>query len=203
MEILDLFANDDIEEDNCPGDTRNLERQEEVHYEHQTFDVCEDSIDIFSSGALEKLAELNPNLILPYVLPLKPLKLDKGGKPSNLFSKLGQHFIHIQMPFVLPALRREPCPKGNEPTCPEEVNTEIYQSSRLDCLPSGRLGKLRVHKSGKMVLQIDGHSFVFSQGNKLTCKQRVCCYLEENNEFAFLGELNRRFVASPDFTNLL
>ncbi|CDR93874.1 hypothetical protein, conserved [Babesia bigemina] len=175
----------------------------------------EDGIDICSSEALLELAESNPSLLIPSVLPEPKEIRAEESSVMEFFNTPGTHFMHIQMPNAMPHLDKErtlqedpaartdgssaessPC--STPPEEPDEP--QIYQTSRVDCLPSGRLGRLRIHRSGKIQLHVGGHVFNFTQGSRVSCKQQVGCLLEENDEFLFLGNYRKKFVVSPDFS---
>lgn len=129
--------------------------------------------------------------------------------------------MHIQMPSALPHLDKERTLQSDQQGVQTSLNTRstlsttqdgaidmpeeflIYQTSRMSCLPSGRMGKIRIHKSGKIKLHVGDHVFNFAPGNNVSCKQQVGCLLEENDEFLFLGNYHKKFVVSPDYLDML
>ncbi|GBE60957.1 chromosome condensation protein [Babesia ovata] len=178
-------------------------------------DQDDDGIDICSSAALLELAESNPALLIPSVLP-EPKEIRAAeSSVMEFFNTPGTHFMHIQMPNAMPHLDKERTlhedtanrrdgrfaeNTSRHATHQAPEDPQIYQTSRVDCLPSGRLGKLRIHRSGKIQLHVGGHVFNFAQGSRVSCKQQVGCLLEENDEFLFLGNYRKKFVVSPDFS---
>lgn len=184
--------------------------------------VSEDEgIDLYSQWAMLNVAESNHSLLLPTILPDGTQSQRESGTPAEFFSTPGIHFVHIQMPNAMPHLDKErtlqECDTGmkNERSAQHTLSSSqialaegpddppIYQTSKVSSLPSGRLGKIRIHKSGKIKLHVGNHVFNFAPGNKVSCKQQVGCLMEENNEFLFLGNYRRKFVVSPDFSEML
>ncbi|GIX63554.1 chromosome condensation protein [Babesia caballi] len=190
-------------------------------------DPDDDGIDLCSTEALVELSAGNPSLLIPSVLP-GAIDTRVGGVSTftwllqatdsgvmEFLSTPGTHFVHIQMPNAMPNLDKERTLRGDAGArggrCSEHLlkreaaseapeESQIYQTSRVGSLPSGRLGRLRVHRSGKIKLHLGEHVFNFAAGNSVSCKQRVGCLLEENDEFMFLGDYRKKFVVSPDFT---
>ncbi|XP_952593.1 uncharacterized protein TA11445 [Theileria annulata] len=195
--MMDLFADDEVEDYELKN---NNDPNQFLKYESDPIplDGSRNSMDITSIEALEELAELNPNLILPHLLPLNEKLSPPRGTTHDIFNKEGIQLMHVQMPNTLPAIDRELEIGESE----NKTDKKVYEPSKLEFLPSGQLGKLRIHKSGKIMLHIDGHEFNFLRGNGSTCNQQVACHLEQNNEFLFLGNLHNRFVVSPNLSCL-
>ncbi|BAM39832.1 conserved hypothetical protein [Theileria orientalis strain Shintoku] len=207
--MLDLFADDEDEKGEDSKTEPTTETDQKPEEDSTTLDSCRDAVDITSIEALEELAELNPDLLLPYILPLNKkfttfsyvFIQETHESVHDIFNKEGVQFIHVQMPNTLPSLNKQ-VETNDHLENGQLVTNTVYQSSKIECLPSGKLGKLRIHKSGKINLHIDGHEFNFTKGSSSTCKQQVCCHLEKNNEFLFLGNFHNRFVVSPDLSDL-
>ncbi|UKJ90145.1 hypothetical protein MACJ_001076 [Theileria orientalis] len=199
--MLDLFADDEDEKEEDSRTEPTIETDQKPEEDLTSLDSCKDAVDITSIEALEELAELNPDLLLPYILPLNKKFTETHENVHDIFNKEGVQFIHVQMPKTLPSLNKQIETKDHIENG-QTVTNRVYQSSKIECLPSGKLGKLRIHKSGKIKLHIDRHEFNFTKGSGSTCKQQVCCHLEKNNEFLFLGNFHNRFVVSPDLSDL-
>lgn len=65
-------------------------------------------------------------------------------------------------------------------------------------LPDGRIGTLKVHKSGKQVLHVGDVQFLVSQGHESNYFSQVACVAED--EIVFLGHSAKRLVVSPSIT---
>lgn len=69
-------------------------------------------------------------------------------------------------------------------------------------VPSGKVGKLRVHKSGKITLQLGGITFDVSKGTSSTCMQKVVGLDTNEGNLCILGDIQRKFIVSPDLGNI-
>lgn len=67
--------------------------------------------------------------------------------------------------------------KANEQTVEEE---KTAKSSVFEDIPEGRLGTLRIHKSGKLSLQLGDHSFVFDSATQVSYVQVRAWHLAFN-----------------------
>ncbi|ORM41814.1 Structural maintenance of chromosomes protein 4 [Babesia sp. Xinjiang] len=177
----------------------------------------DEGIDICSSEALLGIVAKDPKALIPTILPGP---IDSRVVESSIvefFSTPGTHFMHIQMPNVMPCLDKDRTLRETKPGPRERFSSKrivqhaisddpegsfTYRTSRIGSLPSGRMGRLRIHRSGRIRLHIGGHVFNFARGNRLTCKHQVGCFLDENDEFLFLGNYRKKFVVSPDFQTM-
>uniref|UniRef100_A0A0G4HGJ6 DNA-directed RNA polymerase III subunit RPC4 n=1 Tax=Chromera velia CCMP2878 TaxID=1169474 RepID=A0A0G4HGJ6_9ALVE len=76
-----------------------------------------------------------------------------------------------------------------------------YRPSRIEDIPPGKLGTLRVHKSGKARLQLGSHLFRVDAGSDVHFAQDVACLLTE--ELVVLGRPTKRMVVTPDVESIL
>ncbi|GFE55088.1 DNA-directed RNA polymerase III subunit, putative [Babesia ovis] len=177
-------------------------------------DGVDEGIDLCSTDVLLDIVDNNPTALIPRVLPGAMDKRVPESSIMEFFSTPGTHFMHIQMPNAMPGLDKDRTLQKyatgtretyrsrqvEQPSNAQASEDPLsYNTSRLPSLPSGKLGRIRIHRSGKIRLHVGDHVFNFSHGNRLTCKHQVGCLLEENNEFLFLGNYRKKFVVSPDF----
>ena len=64
-------------------------------------------------------------------------------------------------------------------------------------IPDGRIGTLKVHKSGKVVLQVGSTLLNVNEGQRVNFRTEVACVCPAEGEIIFLGDLSKRLVASP------
>mmetsp|Transcript_120769 Transcript_120769/g.225761 ORF Transcript_120769/g.225761 Transcript_120769/m.225761 type:complete len:453 (+) Transcript_120769:139-1497(+) len=106
--------------------------------------------------------------------------------------------ILMQLPAVLPELL--------DPT--EEVQREqedassVGQGATITRLPDGLLGKLRIHKSGKVKMQIGELEFCVDQGCDTFFQQDLACVCPSEKEMFALGQIHKRMVLTPDIDKL-
>lgn len=85
---------------------------------------------------------------------------------------------------------------------------EPYRALDFDDLlqnhPEGKLGKLRLHKSGKVTMLIGNVPFEVQNGLECFFKQTVVS-VSNNPDAAYveLGEVGRRFLCTPDIESML
>ncbi|KAG6531279.1 hypothetical protein ZIOFF_005083 [Zingiber officinale] len=69
-------------------------------------------------------------------------------------------------------------------------------------LPTGRMGKIMVYKSGKVKMQLGDVLYDISPGQKLTFSQEVVAINTKEKHCCALGELDKRAVVTPDVDSL-
>ena len=80
--------------------------------------------------------------------------------------------------------------------------TENFDNS-LTKVPKGQIGKLRIHKSGKMKLQLGNIIYDVLPGNTQNALEQVTAITEERKQIYNLGEISKRLLCIPDMENLL
>lgn len=104
------------------------------------------------------------------------------------------HFFLLQLPSILPEL--------TDPD--EEVKREGEDAasagagSTITRLPDGALGKLKIHKSGKVRMEIGGLPFCVDQGSATFFKQELMCVCPLAKEIVNLGDIQNKVVLTPD-----
>ena len=91
----------------------------------------------------------------------------------------------LQMPKTNP-LKREG--EGEDPT---------------HYLPSGKIGKLRVHKSGRLSMKIGEYIYDVERGTHSMFSQELAGVDKESNQIHFLDTNIPKFVATPNYSYLL
>mmetsp|Transcript_75595 Transcript_75595/g.162060 ORF Transcript_75595/g.162060 Transcript_75595/m.162060 type:complete len:333 (+) Transcript_75595:115-1113(+) len=109
------------------------------------------------------------------------------------------NIILIQLPSVLPELldpleevRRE-----------QEDGVMVGAGHSITRLPDGLMGKLRIHKSGKVVMEIGGLPFCVDQGCDTFFRQDLACVCPLAGEVVQLGSIKKRMVLTPDVEAML
>eukprot|EP00923_Selenidium_pygospionis_P058443 GHVN01102560.1.p1 GENE.GHVN01102560.1~~GHVN01102560.1.p1 ORF type:complete len:255 (+),score=58.29 GHVN01102560.1:578-1342(+) len=136
--------------------------------------------------------------------------------PDEETEDLGRVWFLLQFPKALPALDSEAMQqaetekyegmkgkqeKQNSPKSPPSALP--YQRSSLNSLPEGKMGKVVIHKSGKVRMRVGSHVFDVNQGSDCDFAQEAGCLLPDNNEFVFLGRCSRRMIVVPDVSELI
>uniref|UniRef100_A0A7S4Q699 DNA-directed RNA polymerase III subunit RPC4 n=1 Tax=Alexandrium monilatum TaxID=311494 RepID=A0A7S4Q699_9DINO len=108
-------------------------------------------------------------------------------------------YILMQLPSVLPELLDplEEVQREQEDAASAGVGAGITR------LPDGLLGKLRIHKSGKVRMEFGGLPFCVDQGSDTFFRQDLACVCPLANEVIDLGPIRKRMVLTPDVDALL
>ncbi|EER07080.1 conserved hypothetical protein [Perkinsus marinus ATCC 50983] len=134
-----------------------------------------------SSGAAQLFLESSPS-VKGEERP--PLKQDK--------------FFLIQLPNTFPRVVAEkeeeeskPRAKGSLAPAPEQ------EVSSFSDVPDGKIGTLRIHKSGRVSLLIGNIEYSCALGQKPKFAQEVACVLPTQGEAVFMGEIEDKLIVSP------
>mmetsp|Transcript_24999 Transcript_24999/g.58161 ORF Transcript_24999/g.58161 Transcript_24999/m.58161 type:complete len:333 (-) Transcript_24999:32-1030(-) len=108
-------------------------------------------------------------------------------------------YVLMQLPSVLPGLLDplEEVRREQEDAASAGVGAGITR------LPDGLLGKLRIHKSGKVRMEIGGIPFCVDQGCDTFFQQDLACVCPLANEVIDLGPIHKRMVLTPDVDTML
>lgn len=110
----------------------------------------------------------------------------------------GELFL-MQMPSVLPKLMDLSQAMKRE----EDDAASAGAGSSITKVPDGRLGKLRVYKSGKVRMEIGGLEFCVDQGCETFFHQEISCVCPLAKEIINLGPISKRMVLTPDLESML
>ncbi|CAE7309040.1 rpc53 [Symbiodinium natans] len=112
---------------------------------------------------------------------------------------LEDSYFLLQMPCVLPEMSKPEDELFRE----GEDAASAGAGATITRLPDGKLGKLRVYKSGKVRMEIGGISFCVDQGCETFFQQDLALVCPLAGEFFNLGRLNTRMVLTPDLDAIL
>jgi len=104
-----------------------------------------------------------------------------------------QYFL-MQLPAVLPECT-DPVDDG--------AAGDAADAACISRYPDGKIGKLRIHKSGKVIMDIGGLPFCVDQGCTTFFRQDIACVNPHAQEFIDLGPITKRMVLTPDFDTIL
>jgi len=103
-------------------------------------------------------------------------------------------FLLVQFPSILPEL----VDPSEEIQREQEDDASAGAGASITRLPDGLLGKLRIHKSGKVRMEIGGVPFCLDPGSATFFHQELACVCPLANEIVNLGPIRNRVVATPD-----
>lgn len=110
----------------------------------------------------------------------------------------GEIFL-LQVPSVLPELMDSSLTTKRE----DEDAASAGAGASITKVPDGRLGKLRIYKSGKVRMDIGGLQFAVDQGCETFFHQQVSCVCPLAKEVVNLGSISKRMVLTPDLESML
>jgi hypothetical protein len=138
-----------------------------------------------------------------------PVKVPFEGTLEKVETELvigEDELVLVQLPHLLPTLippvvetspshptgrRRGPKSAVAVPAVSSITGTPFTE------IPDGRIGTLKVHKSGKTVLHIGSTQFDVSEGQHVNFRSEVACVCPAEGEIIFLGEAGKRLIVSP------
>lgn len=105
----------------------------------------------------------------------------------------------MQLPSILPELLDplEEVHRENEDAATAGSGASITR------FPDGKLGKLKIYKSGKVRMVIGGLEFCLDQGCETFFRQDLACVCPLANEIISLGQIEKRVVLTPDLDSML
>lgn len=124
----------------------------------------------------------------------KSNKKDKvfGGARSRSAPKGGRKLFMVQVPCVLPDL-----PEGYPAHMyGADMQNDVPDQQSIHTYPQGKIGKLRVHASGKMTMKIGGT--VFDVGSSdVPFKQEAMLHQADSATAMFIGDLRHSLHLHP------
>lgn len=123
----------------------------------------------------------------------------------------GEEFMLIQLPSMFPSLvplvtadsasvpaqpKRRGAKQPGSPLIHPKAAPKV-SGTPFSEIPDGRIGTLKVHRSGKTVLHVGDTQFIVSEGQSVNFRSEVACLCPGEDEIIFLGEAAKRLVVSP------
>lgn len=135
---------------------------------------------------------------------------EAAGKAGHLFHAENdgnsymedRSMILLQLPATLPAI--EKMTEDGEKVSSLLNNSRpkaAYKSSSLWSLPPGHIGRMQIHKSGKVTMLLGGIKFEVNHGVECHFAQEVVA-VASNEEMMRLGPLMKKAVVTPDIIAL-
>lgn len=160
------------------------------------FNVAEEEEQEVGTGGASKATNSRPTLMHldeTNATATKDLFLDVDGE------LLEDQYVLMQLPSVLPEMvdPAEEVPRSNDDIASAGAGASITR------LPDGLLGKLRIHKSGKVRMEMGGLPFRVDQGFEPFFSQRLACICPLASEAIDLGPIHKRSVLTPDVAAML
>jgi DNA-directed RNA polymerase III subunit RPC4 len=87
--------------------------------------------------------------------------------------------------------------RGSTPGATKQPENPKTVGTLFTDIPDGRIGTLRVHKSGKTVFRIGDTDFAVSEGQQTNFRTEIACVCPTESEVIFLGQATKRVVVSP------
>jgi len=105
----------------------------------------------------------------------------------------------MQLPAILPDLADplEEVQRDNEDAATAGAGASITR------FPDGKLGKLKIYKSGKVRMELGGLQFCVDQGCETSFQQDLACVCPLAREIISLGPIRNRAVLTPDIKSML
>ena len=146
----------------------------------------------FSSVAYS--ADQTDNAYRPQALPLDS-RTQQDVPSASLFVRSDgtlreRELMVFQLPKLLPTLP-DKLVKAEED---KAVGTPLSE------LPDGRIGTIRIYKSGRAVAVIGNLEYEVELGHEAACRQEVACICPDESEVLFLGEVNRKVLLTPSLS---
>lgn len=104
----------------------------------------------------------------------------------------------LQLPSMLPEL----ADPSEEVQREHEDAASAGAGATITRLPDGMIGKLKIHKSGKVRMEIGGVPFCVDQGSSTFFHQELCCVSPLAKEAVNLGPISNRVVVTPDIDGM-
>jgi hypothetical protein len=119
---------------------------------------------------------------------------------------IDDELVLVQLPHLFPTLvppvvesspshptgrRRGPKAASAAPAVSSITGTPVSE------IPDGRIGTLKVHKSGKVVLHVGSTTFDVTEGQNVNFRTEIACVCPAESEIIFLGDSGKRLIVTP------
>ena len=136
----------------------------------------------------------------PIELPFGASKDEKASLGSMLTTPSGDlknpnELFVLQLPRVLPLTTKEE--KGKKKEEASEGGYDLLKQIR------GKVGKMRVYKSGKVEMEIEGVKYNVENGVQSKVRQEIAAVDKDCRNLFVLGETSKKMIVAPDIEFLL
>ncbi|KDO27173.1 hypothetical protein SPRG_07421 [Saprolegnia parasitica CBS 223.65] len=147
-------------------------------------------------------------MCLPFGRPPKHFSVTDDEAGGAVFcDELGNFIVQdddlffIQLPTTLPATKDD----DDAPVKPANKDAEGLElfDNALNTMPSGYLGKIQIHKSGKAVLVLGDKTFDIAPAQPPTFYEELVSMDTKDRLLSHLGPVANHLVVTPDFESLL
>lgn len=112
---------------------------------------------------------------------------------------LEDSYFLVQLPSVLPELQ---CPEEEVQRPGDDPPPDGGVGPTISRLPDGKIGKLKIYKSGKVKMDIGGMPFCVDQGSETFFHQELALVCPLAGEMINLGSIQNRMVLTPDLETM-
>ncbi|XP_074562268.1 uncharacterized protein LOC141818713 isoform X2 [Curcuma longa] len=112
-----------------------------------------------------------------------------------------KQMFFFQFPPTLPSVKKPAADGGSRST--SELEKQFTNGCKLEDLPEGLIGKIMVHRSGKMKMKLGDTLFDVYPGVKCDFAQQVAAINVKEKHCCILGEPDKRVVVTPDVDSLV
>ncbi|KAF4665841.1 hypothetical protein FOL47_004403 [Perkinsus chesapeaki] len=121
-------------------------------------------------------------------------KMTSQAEEEGSAVKEDQFFV-VQLPTTFPRVIMDD--EEAEKSKDKAISSSASEVATFNEVPDGKIGSLRVHKSGRVSLLIGGIEYSCALGQKPKFAQEVACVLPTQGEIIFLGEIENKLIVSP------
>ncbi|GMF12623.1 unnamed protein product [[Candida] boidinii] len=127
---------------------------------------------------------------------------DASIKPELKKKAQNDTFLFVQLPEKLPSfdLPKKTTNKVKKEVKDEPVGTQLSKNDNSLKGNSGIVGKLRVHKSGKVTMKIGNVILDVTRGGAANLVQDLVAVNNIDKECHYLGRVGEKIIATPKFT---
>ncbi len=137
-----------------------------------------------------------PFVAPPEVVGLSAIKpIDISGTEKGAEARIDSGLLMVQLPRALSI-------ESVETMKDEGTKTEEWESGALKAI-KGKVGKLRVYKSGKMEMELGGIKYLVDSGIQSKMRQEIAVVDKDCHDIYMLGEVSQKIVVTPDVGYLL
>eukprot|EP01022_Parablepharisma_sp_SALTPOND_P019463 TRINITY_DN331_c0_g1_i1.p1 TRINITY_DN331_c0_g1~~TRINITY_DN331_c0_g1_i1.p1 ORF type:complete len:820 (-),score=27.01 TRINITY_DN331_c0_g1_i1:1300-3759(-) len=136
----------------------------------------------------------------PVTLPFSAKETEKASVASVLGepgARGKDEIFLMQFPRVLSIVPKEGSKKKMAEDHKEQSTFDLFKQIR------GKVGKVRVYKSGKVEMEIEGIKYTIDQGIQSKMRQEVAAVDKDCRDIYLLGEVAQKMVVTPNIDFLL